>query len=111
MATLEAHDDVGLFGQPIDDLALAFIPPLGADHDNICHTGLVQETCERSTLRGDWRLPLTRIMDDPRRSKAERRPSCLENSYNYLILHRIYRAKRKSMYKPRRVLVDYPTTS
>src|ERR1700683_3709660 len=86
MAALEAHHDVGLFGQPIDDLALAFIPPLGADHDNICHAGLVQETCERSTLRGDRRLPLTRIMDGPRRSKAERRPPRSVNSYNYLIL-------------------------
>jgi hypothetical protein len=37
MAALEADDDVSLLGQPIDDFALAFVPPLGADHDNICH--------------------------------------------------------------------------
>ena len=37
MAALEADDDVGLLGQPIDDLALALVAPLGADHDNICH--------------------------------------------------------------------------
>src|ERR1041384_186244 len=37
MATLESHDDVGLLGEPIDDLALAFVPPLGSDYDNIRH--------------------------------------------------------------------------
>ena len=30
---LEPHDHVRLFGQPVDDLALAFVAPLGA-HDN-----------------------------------------------------------------------------
>ena len=40
MAALEADDDVGLLGQPIDDLALALVAPLGADHDNICHEDL-----------------------------------------------------------------------
>ena len=34
---LEAHDDVGLLGQPIDDLALPFVAPLGADHDHVRH--------------------------------------------------------------------------
>src|SRR5579884_37194 len=37
MAALEPDDDVGLFRQPIDDLALALVPPLGADHDNVRH--------------------------------------------------------------------------
>ena len=40
MAALEADDDVGLLGQPIDDLAFALVAPLGADHDNICHEEL-----------------------------------------------------------------------
>ena len=40
MATLEADDDVGLLGEPVDDLALAFVAPLGADHDNIRHEEL-----------------------------------------------------------------------
>jgi hypothetical protein len=37
MAALEADDDIGLFRQPIDDLPFTFVPPLGADHDHICH--------------------------------------------------------------------------
>jgi hypothetical protein len=36
--TLEAHDDVGLFRQPVDDLAFPFVAPLGADDDNIGHS-------------------------------------------------------------------------
>jgi hypothetical protein len=32
---LEAHDDVGAARQPVDDLALALIAPLGADHGNV----------------------------------------------------------------------------
>ena len=38
MAALEAHDDVGLLRQPVDDLALPFVAPLGADDDNISHS-------------------------------------------------------------------------
>ncbi len=34
---LEAHDDVRLDGQPVDDLALAFVAPLGADDDHVRH--------------------------------------------------------------------------
>ena len=37
VAALEADHDVGLLGQPVDDLALAFVAPLGADHDHIGH--------------------------------------------------------------------------
>ena len=40
VAALETHDDVGLLGEPVDDLAFAFVAPLGADHDNICHEEL-----------------------------------------------------------------------
>ena len=43
MAALKADDDVGLLGQPIDDLAFALVAPLGADHDNICHEELSPE--------------------------------------------------------------------
>ena len=35
MAALKPHDDVGADRQPIDDLALSFVAPLGADNDNI----------------------------------------------------------------------------
>ena len=37
MAALEAHDHVGALRQPIDDLAFAFVAPLGADHNHIGH--------------------------------------------------------------------------
>ena len=37
VAALEPHDDVGLLGQPVDDLALAFVAPLGPDNHNIRH--------------------------------------------------------------------------
>ena len=37
VTALEAHDDIGLLRQPVDDLALPFVAPLGADDDNIGH--------------------------------------------------------------------------
>ena len=37
MSPLEADDDVGLLGQPVDDFPLPFVPPLGTDHDHIGH--------------------------------------------------------------------------
>ncbi len=37
MAALEAHHDIGALGQPIDDLALALVAPLGADDHDIGH--------------------------------------------------------------------------
>ena len=37
MTALEAHHDIGALGQPIDDLALAFVAPLGADDHDIGH--------------------------------------------------------------------------
>src|SRR5436190_19029721 len=37
MAALEAHDDIRLLRQPVDDLALPLVAPLGADDDNIGH--------------------------------------------------------------------------
>ena len=37
MSALETGDDIGALRQPVDDLALAFVTPLGADHGNICH--------------------------------------------------------------------------
>ena len=40
VAALEAHDDVGALGQPVDDLALALVAPLGAHHHHICHLRL-----------------------------------------------------------------------
>jgi hypothetical protein len=40
VAALEAHDDVGLLRQPIDNLALPFVTPLGADDDDVGHSQL-----------------------------------------------------------------------
>src|SRR5690606_18288991 len=35
MAALETYDTLRRLSQPVDDLALAFVTPLGADHHNI----------------------------------------------------------------------------
>ena len=54
MAALEANHDVGLLRQPVDNLALALVAPLGADHDNIGHEELspgAYETDERTRER------------------------------------------------------------
>ena len=40
---LEAHDDIGALGEPVDDLAFAFIAPLGTNH---CYVG------QMSTFQG-----------------------------------------------------------
>src|SRR5258708_1904812 len=37
MPALETHHDVGLLGQPVDDLALALVTPLGSDDDHVGH--------------------------------------------------------------------------
>ena len=37
VAALEAHDRIRAAGEPVDDLAFAFIAPLGADYGNIGH--------------------------------------------------------------------------
>ena len=37
MATLKANHDIGAFGQPVDNLALAFVPPLRTDYRYIGH--------------------------------------------------------------------------
>src|SRR5262245_1842569 len=42
VAALEAHDDIGALGQPIDDLALAFVAPLRADDHDIGHVKVLR---------------------------------------------------------------------
>ena len=62
MAALETHHDVGADRQPIDDLALSFVAPLGADNDNIGQRRLLFrlfKTCEapaqrQKPSRGPW---------------------------------------------------------
>jgi hypothetical protein len=41
MAALKANHDVGPLAQPVDDLTLALIAPLRADHGDIGHAGLL----------------------------------------------------------------------
>ena len=54
VAALEADHDVGLLRQPINNLALALVAPLGADHDNIGHQQMSPKNGRR------------RRMNDPR---------------------------------------------
>jgi hypothetical protein len=37
VAALEPHHDVGAVGEPVDDLAFAFVAPLSADHGDVGH--------------------------------------------------------------------------
>ncbi len=37
VSALGTHDDVGVFCEEIDDFAFAFIAPLGADKNGVCH--------------------------------------------------------------------------
>lgn len=53
VAALEAHDDVGLLRQPVDDLALPLVAPLGADDDNIGHFEDVPFRCSSDHDRGE----------------------------------------------------------
>ena len=38
VTALEAYHDIGALRQPIDDLTLAFVAPLGADDGDIAHS-------------------------------------------------------------------------
>ena len=40
VTALKPRDHVGPLAQPVDDLALAFVAPLGADNHHIRHEGL-----------------------------------------------------------------------
>src|SRR5260221_2001787 len=50
MAALEADDHVGAAGEPVDDLALAFVAPLGADDGDVTQTGAPSPTTVRPEL-------------------------------------------------------------
>ena len=58
VASLEAHDHVRSERQPVDDLALPFVAPLGADNDDIGHSGsfsLVPQTRKTpATAKMNW---------------------------------------------------------
>ncbi|MGY4415075.1 hypothetical protein ACVWW4_006811 [Bradyrhizobium sp. LB7.1] len=54
MAALEADHDVRLLRQPVDDLALSLVAPLGADDDNIGHSRVILRRflCKRHDPNG-----------------------------------------------------------
>jgi hypothetical protein len=74
MSALKADDDVGLLGQPVDDLTLALVPPLGADHDHIGHEASFLRAAEvRIVSKLQWLTPnsaLTGIRDAFRPGKS-----------------------------------------
>ena len=47
VAALEANHAIGAAGQPIDDLALALVAPLAADHGNVRHLHTFQGVARR----------------------------------------------------------------
>ena len=55
VTALEADDHVGAARQPIDDLALAFVAPLGTDHYHIRHRDPLRRSMIRQ--RGDRAAP------------------------------------------------------
>ena len=58
MSALKAHDDVGLLGEPVNDLALALVSPLGANHDHIGHAASFLCAAEaRIVSRLQWLTP------------------------------------------------------
>src|SRR5207302_869486 len=54
VATLTAHDDVGVGGKHVDDLSLSFVTPLRADQDRVGHDvlGKILSRCARSRQSG-----------------------------------------------------------
>ena len=72
VAALEAHDDVGGDRQPVDDLALSFVTPLGADHDDIGHAGETpnqEQTPAPATMGWAGAHCSNELRDQARRSK------------------------------------------
>ena len=63
VAALEANDDIGLLRQPIDDLALAFVAPLRADHHHIRHSEPFPQ--EPPAVPGAGGIPATALSPIP----------------------------------------------
>ena len=57
VAALEAHDDIGALRQPVDDLALALVAPLGADHRDVRHSNAPLATRPRRAARAIFAGP------------------------------------------------------
>src|SRR6266550_589099 len=52
-AALIAHHEIGTLGQDVDDFALAFITPLGADHDDTLRLRSEQLSSQENGKRGN----------------------------------------------------------
>ena len=79
VAALETHDDVRPVGQPVDDLALALVAPLGADNGHIGHVQICLITCRKApaALRQDSAADVSFSCD--RRSGPSRRGRPVQN--------------------------------
>ena len=77
VAALEAHHALGVIGQPVNNLAFAFVTPLGADHDYVLgheetslHNAVQWEangsTCQPSARQTSARSQLSAAADSPR---------------------------------------------
>ena len=51
VAALKAADHIRALAQPVDDLALAFVTPLGADNHNVGHASLSSHRCRAAYSR------------------------------------------------------------
>ena len=79
MAALETNDDVGGERQPVDDLPLSFVAPLGADNNDIGHRGSLSLFLKRKTPTPatiSWSRGLLRKLPSRsgRRSKGAKAP-------------------------------------
>ncbi len=92
VAALEAHDDVSLLRQPVDDLALPLVAPLGADDDNIGHFADVPSATLYCTsmIGSENRCLLFRIM-----RPAKTRPGPLACEASHRIKDAGYRRKQE----------------
>ncbi len=79
VAALETHDDVRPVGQPVDDLTLALVAPLGADNGHIGHVQICLITCRKApaALRQDSAADVSFSCD--RRSGPSRRGRPVQN--------------------------------
>ena len=69
VAALKAHHDIGALRQPVDDLALALVAPLGADDGDIAH--LAPPSAQRHRIR----RPSRTWLQPRRRASARQSPT------------------------------------
>src|SRR6185369_9245339 len=74
MPALEAHDDVGLLGEPVDDLALALVAPLRPDDHHVGHYALSSRASLRTLAPDESGQVHLRIKDAGGRGKRTKPP-------------------------------------